>query len=73
MKWKPFFTRVKSFDAEQARAYMDEAPLDDFIALDVRQPQEYESGRLPGAVLIPLPELPDRLDEIDPEKKIIVY
>lgn len=29
--------------------------------LDVRMPDEYEESHVPGAVLIPLPELPDRL------------
>lgn len=32
--------------------------------LDVRQPDEYEEGHVPGAVLIPLDQLPDRLDEV---------
>jgi len=41
--------------------------------LDVRQPSEYREGHIPGATLIPLPQLPDRLDEIDPEKPTLVY
>lgn len=32
--------------------------------LDVRMPDEYEESHVPGAVLIPLPELPDRLAEV---------
>jgi rhodanese-related sulfurtransferase len=32
--------------------------------LDVRNPDEYESGHVPGAVLIPLDELAARQDEI---------
>lgn len=32
--------------------------------LDVRQPDEYEEGHVPGAVLLPLDQLPDRLDEV---------
>jgi len=34
---------------------------------------EYEKARIPGAMLVPLPELPDRLGELDPEKPFIVY
>lgn len=41
--------------------------------IDVRQPGEYERGHLPGARLIPLPELNGRLDEIDRGKPTIVY
>lgn len=32
--------------------------------IDVRMPDEFESERVPGAVLVPLPELPDRIGEI---------
>jgi rhodanese-related sulfurtransferase len=32
--------------------------------LDVRNPDEYEAGHVPGAVLIPLPELAERVDEV---------
>lgn len=43
------------------------------ILLDVRQPQEYEAERLPGAVLIPLPELPERMSELPKDASIVVY
>lgn len=41
--------------------------------LDVRQPWEYRLAHLHGAVLIPLPELPWRLHELDPARLVIVY
>jgi len=44
-----------------------------YTLLDVRQPGEYVSGRIPGATLIPLPELSDRLGELDPQKPVIAY
>jgi len=52
---------------------MADHPLDAFTVLDVRQPTEYESGHIPGAKLIPLPDLTDRIAEIDPHKPAIVY
>ena len=39
--------------------------------LDVRQPNEYENARIPGSKLIPLPNLNDRLSELDPQKPVI--
>ena len=36
----------------------------DLLLLDVRQPEEYERARIAGSLLIPLPELEDRLNEI---------
>ena len=50
-------------------------PLQDIqvLLLDVRQPKEYEQHHLPGAKLIPLPELENALTRIDPEKPTVVY
>ncbi len=73
MRWTQFLVPVKSMDADEIRAFMDAHPLADLTILDVRQLNEYETGHLPGAKLIPLPELPDRLAEIDPNKHTIVY
>jgi len=73
MRWKQFFTPVRSFDAAEAKNYMNHAAGDAFTLLDVRQPEEYESEHLPGAKLIPLPELGGRVPELDPEKPTIVY
>jgi len=73
MRWKQFLTPAKSFDANQAREYMAEKSPEAFTILDVRQMGEYETGHLPGAKLIPLPDLVERLGEIDPEKPAIVY
>jgi rhodanese-related sulfurtransferase len=41
--------------------------------LDVRDPWEYKLARLPGAVLIPLGELADRLQELDPARPLAAY
>jgi NADPH-dependent 2,4-dienoyl-CoA reductase/sulfur reductase-like enzyme/rhodanese-related sulfurtransferase len=41
--------------------------------LDVRNPDEWETGHLPGATLIPLPELRARVDELPRDKEIIAY
>ena len=73
MRWKQFFTPVKSFNSEDAKEYMNRVAGDKFTLLDVRQPGEYESGHIPGAKLIPLPDLNDRVTEIDADKPTIVY
>lgn len=39
--------------------------------LDVRQPQEYDEAHVPGAVLIPLDQLPERLSEV-PDGELLV-
>lgn len=40
--------------------------------LDVRQPEEYATARIEGAVLIPLNELPGRLAELPSGRPIVV-
>jgi rhodanese-related sulfurtransferase/rubrerythrin len=41
--------------------------------VDVREPQEYEAGHLPGAQLIPLSQLLDRKNEIDSSNTTVMY
>lgn len=46
------------------------------ILLDVRSREEFAGGHLPGAVLIPVDELPGRLEElrqVGAEREIVVY
>jgi rhodanese-related sulfurtransferase len=45
----------------------------DFLLVDTRTPQEYASGHIPGAVLIPYDEISKRLNEIPKDKKVILY
>jgi rhodanese-related sulfurtransferase len=40
--------------------------------LDVRQPWEHDTAALPGSTLIPLGELPLRLDEVQPPDGALV-
>lgn len=48
---------------------------EDFLLIDVRQPEEYRIASLPAAVLIPLGELSTRLAEIEAyrDKRIVVH
>jgi rhodanese-related sulfurtransferase len=73
MRWKQFLIPVKSMDTDEAKTYLKEHREGTFTVLDVRQPREYDKTRIPGAMLIPLPELPNRLGELDSKKPTIVY
>lgn len=42
------------------------------VLLDVRMPEELEIASLPGAVNIPLNELPARMSELNPAASIVV-
>lgn len=73
MKWLQFLTPAKSTDFKETQEMIASARPDEIIILDVRQPNEYKQSHIPGATLIPLPELSNRLGEIDPEKPVLVY
>ncbi len=55
---------------EQLRARLDNG--EKLFVLDVREPREYEIVNL-GATLIPLSELPKRVEELDPSREIVVH
>jgi adenylyltransferase/sulfurtransferase len=40
--------------------------------IDVREPNEWQINRIPGAELIPLGEIPRRYAELDPQEDIVV-
>ena len=40
--------------------------------VDVRQPWEHELAALPGSLLLPLPELQERQDEVQPPEGALV-
>ncbi len=46
---------------------------DDFVLVDVREPQEFAIGRIPGSTLIPLASVPERLHELSTADEIIVH
>jgi len=45
---------------------------DDVYVLDVREQWEYDEGHIPGVTLLPMGEVPSRLDEIPTDREVIV-
>ncbi|MGH7723752.1 MAG: rhodanese-like domain-containing protein [Candidatus Dormibacteria bacterium] len=43
------------------------------VLIDVREPWEWEQLRIAGALLIPLAEMPQRLDEIPDDRDVFVH
>ena len=44
-----------------------------FILIDVREPEEFEICHIDGAVLVPLSEIEEHLEDFDPERQYIVH
>lgn len=59
--------------AEEAKKLMDTEQ--DYVLLDVRTREEYESGHIPGALLIPDTELEERAEKelTNKDQLILVY
>jgi sulfur-carrier protein adenylyltransferase/sulfurtransferase len=68
-----YFKPVSTWPAEKIREFLNQKSPGEYNLVDVRQPKEYEQGHLPGAQLIPVGELPNRLGELDATKPTIVY
>lgn len=54
----------------QTTASLREQP--DVMILDVREQDEWDAGHIPGAVFMPMGQVPDRLSEIPKDKTVIV-
>lgn len=68
-----YFKVVSSMTAEEVREFLKDKNPDEYNLVDVRQPIEYERGHIPGARLIPVGELRDHIQELDPDKPTITY
>lgn len=65
-------TRAVDFLSQITAAQAAEKRDQGAFILDVREPDEWAQMHIPGATLIPLGELPDRLNEIPKDKEIVV-
>jgi len=62
---------VKELSASQLHDYLrttDNAPL----LLDVREEWEFERCKIDGSILIPMGQIPQQLDELDPDRVTVV-
>lgn len=64
-------TSETDIDVKELKRKID--AKEDFYLLDVREPNEYQIGKIPGSTLIPLGEVPQRYNEIPKDKDIVVH
>jgi adenylyltransferase/sulfurtransferase len=63
-------TPMDDITVKELKSRMDAGTAPTII--DVREPHEFRICRIPGAVLIPMGELPSRLGEFDPDDEIVL-
>ncbi len=62
--------QINDVSATEAQKKLSQKPKP--FLLDVRQPEEFRSGHIPGAKLIPLGDLRSRMNELPKNQEILV-
>ncbi len=66
-------TARDSLEPVQAAELLERSRLGLVTVLDVRPPEEFEAGHLPGAINLTLAELERHLDRLSPDREVIAY
>jgi len=76
------FCGIRGAEPEQAAGVPEITPIElkrmmdegrPFRLVDVREPHEFDICRIPGSVLIPLGDVPKRMNELDSAEEIVVH
>jgi hydroxyacylglutathione hydrolase len=71
--WKTHRGKIEKVSQIEVRALGELQRKNDLQIIDVRSPEEWSHGHLPNARHIPLASLPERLDEIDSSKPVVLH
>jgi adenylyltransferase/sulfurtransferase len=63
--------QMEEITATELKQRLDKG--DDIQIIDVREPNEFEIGRIPDSNLIPLGQVVGRMSEIDPQRETVVH
>ena len=64
-------TTMEEITATELKARLDNG--DNIQIIDVREPNEYEIAQIPNSKLIPLGQVLNRMNEIDPDRETVVH
>jgi adenylyltransferase/sulfurtransferase len=64
-------TTMEEITATELKQRLDQGA--DIQIIDVREPHEYEIGQIPDSKLIPLGQVLNRMNEIDPDRETVVH
>lgn len=64
---------IKEINPEDLRRFIQQHHEREYALIDVRQPGEYEQGHIPGAQLLPLPQLFQSMDRLPADKTLVFY
>ncbi|HKK33466.1 MAG TPA: rhodanese-like domain-containing protein [Desulfomicrobiaceae bacterium] len=64
---------IETMFADEFKTYRSTHREREYLLVDVRQESEYRQEHIPGAMLIPLSEIEQRLGELSPDKDLLFY
>lgn len=70
---KSFLHARDGLEPVAREALLERAREGTVVVLDVRPPEEFRAGHIPGAVSVPLADLELRLGELPPDREIVAY
>lgn len=62
---------MQQINPTRLRAWLDDPGRENPFLLDVREPWEFERACIEGSQLVPMREVPARIDEIDSGKEVV--
>lgn len=60
---------IQQFDAEELKKILEDPK--DLRIIDVREPEEYAAGHIPGIPLVPMNTIPAKLNELDSNQEYL--
>ncbi len=70
---RQFKDSPESLEPVEKKALLGRIRRGEVIILDVRPPEEYRAGHIPGAVSVPLKDLKSRLSKLPRDREIVAY
>ncbi|MBK5936182.1 ArsR/SmtB family transcription factor [Halorhodospira halophila] len=68
-----YFEDHQDLDTLSSAELLERLQRNEVTLIDVRPPEEYASGHLPGAINVPLDELEARLQDLPAEQQVVAY
>ncbi|WP_026690309.1 rhodanese-like domain-containing protein [Alteribacter aurantiacus] len=61
---------IKQVDVNELKELLGNKP-EDTVVIDIREPEEYDAGHIPGVPLLPMNAVPEMVEGFDKEKEYI--
>jgi rhodanese-related sulfurtransferase/DNA-binding transcriptional ArsR family regulator len=70
---RQYFERRGAMEAVRGDELLRRLNAGEVTVLDVRPPEEYRAGHIPGAISIPVGELRARMNELSKDREVVAY